>query len=155
MPQQDLVALAREAMDAWNSHDPMQVAKLCAEDVVVEGDAVGAPLTGREAYRQFAQTYMDAFPDLRFEFDVPLASADRVVVEWRAIGTNDGPLMGMPPTGRQSVVNGCNVIEYRDGKIARQRSYWDAATLLRNLGLMPARAGTIESPATSMEAITR
>src|SRR5690242_10803669 len=111
MPQQDVVALAREVMEAWNSHDSAKVAALCTEDVVNEGDAMGARLVGREAYRQFAQTYLDAFPDLHFEYSVPLSAGDRVVIEWCGIGTNDGPLMGMPPTGRRSVVNGCNIVE--------------------------------------------
>src|SRR5689334_5792301 len=81
MPHQDLVALAREAMEAWNSHDPAQVAACCSEDVVFEGDAVGSPLVGGDALRQFAKMYMDGFSDLHFEYDVPLAADDRAVIE--------------------------------------------------------------------------
>ena len=153
MPHHDLAALAREAIAAWNSHDPSRVAAIAADDIVIEGDALAAPIRDREAFRQFAQIYMDAFSDLRFEFREPLVIGDTVVTEWHSIGTHDGPLMGIAPTGRTGSVNGCTVDEYRDGKVVRQRVYWDSATLFRQLGA-EAAAG-VHTPAAAMEAVAR
>ena len=153
MPGHDLSALVRDAFDAWNAHDADRLAAFAAEDVVIEGDALGAPIRGRDGYRHFARSYMDAFPDLHFEIRDPLVVGDRCVVEWRATGTHRGSLMGIPGTGRMSVLNGCAILQFRDGLIVADHPYWDNASMLRQLGLMPVRA--VESPAIAMDAIPR
>jgi predicted ester cyclase len=67
---------------------------------------------------------------------------DLVVVEFVGRGTHDGPLKGpvgeIPPTGRRVEIRFCEVHEIWDGKIVRFRTYFDPATMMRQLGLMPA-----------------
>jgi len=47
--------------------------------------------------------------------------------------------MGIPATGRRGDgIRGCTVAEYRGGKAVREWVYWDVATLLRQIGVMPA-----------------
>jgi ketosteroid isomerase-like protein len=42
-----------------------------------------------------------------------------------------------PPTGKSFSVPGASIIELQAGKIKRETLYWDSATFLRQLGLMP------------------
>jgi hypothetical protein len=45
----------------------------------------------------------------------------------------------VPPTNRRGEgIHGCGITEINGGKIKRDWVYWDTATLLRQLGVMPA-----------------
>jgi len=68
-----------------------------------------------------------------------IASGEYVVTRWHATGTHKGELMGIPATGRRGDgIHGYTVAEYRDAKAVREWVYWDVATLLRQIGVMPA-----------------
>ena len=61
------------------------------------------------------------------------------MLEWHAVGTHQEPYHGIPATGRRVEVDGCLVFSFgADGRIMSEISYWDVASLLRQLGLMPA-----------------
>lgn len=138
MSEQDNVRIAQEAFDAWNAHDPKRVVALHDEQFVMESDTLPAPMRGQEAERHFVEMYLQAFPDLHFTVEQVLASGDYVVTRWHAIGTHRGELMGIPATNRRGEgIHGCTVIEVKNGKIVREWLYWDSATLLRQLGVLP------------------
>jgi predicted ester cyclase len=60
------------------------------------------------------------------------------VIEFTASGTQTGELSGIPPTGRSVSADVCNVVEVRDGKIYREREYYDVMGLMQQLGVAPA-----------------
>ena len=82
-----------------------------------------------------------AFPDGRAEEIETVDGGDTVVVCFTGRGTNPGPRATpageMAATGREARVRFCDVIEFENGKIARGRSYFDMATMMRQLGLTP------------------
>ena len=45
-------------------------------------------------------------------------------------------LPGVPPTGKKVDVTMVVVVQFREGKIACERIYWDQATVLRQIGLL-------------------
>jgi ketosteroid isomerase-like protein len=57
-------------------------------------------------------------------------------------GTHTGPLVGpadaIPATGPSFSYPFCDVLQARDGTFIAHRIYWDNATFLGQLGLMPA-----------------
>jgi steroid delta-isomerase-like uncharacterized protein len=137
MTRDEIVASCRREVESWSAHDPVGVAALYAEDATVT-DAGGETATGRDAIAARAKQYMDAFPDLRFEVQSIEVDANTFTMEWRASGTNSGSLAGMPATNKPVVVDGCDVGEFGDdGLIHRETDYWNEASMLRQLGLMP------------------
>jgi len=55
-------------------------------------------------------------------------------------GINRSDWAGMPATARHfASVRGTSILELEDGKIHRQSDYWDAATVMKQVGLMPSR----------------
>jgi predicted ester cyclase len=60
------------------------------------------------------------------------------VATWTATGTHRGDFNGLAPTGRRGRVNGCTIYRFKNAKITRSQAFWDAATLLRQLGALPA-----------------
>lgn len=48
-------------------------------------------------------------------------------------------LPGIPPTGKRVEVAVIVVVQFKDGKIAGERIYWDQASVLTQLGLIDAQ----------------
>jgi len=130
--------LLERLTEAWNAHDPAEVAQCYAPEAVSRDISLAEPLHGRAAIRNAADMYMRAFPDIHFQILRVFGSGDFVCEEWRATGTHQGDLMGLPSTGRQATVVGCNVMNLGDdGLIHSETTYWDAVGLYRQLGALP------------------
>jgi steroid delta-isomerase-like uncharacterized protein len=56
-------------------------------------------------------------------------------IEWIFSGTDANP--GLHGTGKKFSVRGVSVVEIEGRRIARETDYWDLATLLRQIGLLP------------------
>jgi steroid delta-isomerase-like uncharacterized protein len=107
----------------------------------------GVERAGADAAVAVAELYATAFPDLGFEVRASHAPSDDVaILEVIARGTHTGPLGDVPPTGRTAEVVGCNVVEVRDGRIVREREYFDRLALMEQLGLAEAPEAAAVSP---------
>ena len=137
MTQHDTHAVVDAYFDAWNRHDLDAIADSVADDYQLESQMYPAPIEGPDGIRQFAEGYITAFPDIHFEVTDQIASGDLVASAWVGTGTHEGDLSGIPPTGRRVEIHGCNITRVRNGKIVQSRIYWDSATLMRQLGVMP------------------
>ena len=60
---------------------------------------------------------------------------DAVIVEFDLLGTHDGPFLGVEPTGRSFRCPMTAVFEFEDDRIVCERVDFDAATILRQLGI--------------------
>lgn len=141
MSRERNMELVRDAYEALNDRDFEAAAQLYAEDVELTQVATSERYQGRDGYLQHARGWTAALPDLRLEILHLDAGEDSVVVEYLLRGTHSGTLIGahghIPPTWMQVEVHFCDSLRVRDGAIARVHSYFDAATLLRQLGLLP------------------
>ena len=132
---QDNVKIVRQMFDAWNAHDPDRLVKLLDEKYMSESDTVPSPINGREGARQFMLAYVKAFPDLHLDVAQTLSDGEFVTTRWTAKGTHRGELMGIPPTNRRVITNGCTVSQIRSGKTVHEWLYWDTGHLLKQLGV--------------------
>jgi steroid delta-isomerase-like uncharacterized protein len=99
-------------------------------------------LRGRVAIRDAVAGYLTAFSDFHADMGEPIVSSNRAAQEWKVTGTNDGELFGVPATGKSATTYGCGTAEFgEDGLIQRARNYWNAATLMQQLGVVPETAG--------------
>jgi hypothetical protein len=131
MTEQENLQIGRRVFEAWNAHDLNRYAALLAGadgSGPGRGPADHADVPGR------------AFPDLHFDIEQMLASANYVVTRWRATGTHRGELMGIAPTHRRVELHGCTVNEIKNGKSVHVWLYWDSGHLLRQLGVLPSPA---------------
>jgi len=116
--------------------------ELMTEDVDYQEPIQAEPTHGHAEFREWIDSLTHAFPDFRCErVGDPLVAPDgsRAAICWRGAGTFTGTLdpPGIPATGKRVEWESCDVQEYRDGKIARHRSNYDVASILRQLGLLP------------------
>jgi predicted ester cyclase len=65
-----------------------------------------------------------------------IASGDTVVTRAQLTGTHQGNFAGIAPTNKTVSWGGCNVTEFRDGKVVRSRVYADNASVFRQLGAL-------------------
>tara|TARA_B100000949_G_scaffold228520_1_gene236192 strand:- start:1877 stop:2302 length:426 start_codon:yes stop_codon:yes gene_type:complete len=58
--------------------------------------------------------------------------------QWHWDAKHAGDFLGVPAAGKLTHVRGVTVMGWRDGKITLERSIWDAAAALQQLGAIPA-----------------
>jgi steroid delta-isomerase-like uncharacterized protein len=125
----DLEELGRRYTDAWNTHDPAQVAAFHAPTSSLKVND-GEPAVGHEAIAAEAQGFLTAFPDLELFMDGIEGEGDRAVYRWTFTGTNTGP----DGTGAAVRVSGYEEWTLDgDGKITRSLGHFDTEDYERQL----------------------
>jgi len=127
--------------EAWNNKDLGAIDEIMAANYVAH--SVPPPLTpNREGLKQYVTVYQTAFPDARFQMDEQIAEGDKVVTRWTAVATHEGPLMGIPATGKKAKVTGITIDRHAGGKIVETSFEFDAMGMLVQLGVIPPPGGS-------------
>lgn len=139
MPESVAAAQLREVLDALTAHDLDRVAAVVDEGFEFMDVGGGEATHSREEWRGFCGVFVTAFPDLTQDVTLLVDAGEYAFAEVVARGTHTGPLATpdgeVPPTGRTIEVPFCVVVHERDGLLVDGREYYNAATLLRQLGL--------------------
>jgi len=126
--------IAGNWINAWNSHDPDKLIAVFTSDVVYEDVPFGAINHGSAELRKFAEDEFASVPDLKVELLNSSIQADHGTIEWKFSGTDKG----IYKTGKEFSVRGVSVIEINNGRVSRNVDYYDAATLMKQVGVLPA-----------------
>jgi steroid delta-isomerase-like uncharacterized protein len=131
---------AREFYEAFNRRQFDRAADLVADGCEWVNVPFGKSYRGRAGAREFIAGWAAAVPDCRVEVMNLVAGGDHIVVELFFRGTHTGPLDApggaIRPTGNKIEMPVCDCIHFQGGKIDSVRTYFDAATLMRQLGLL-------------------
>jgi len=100
-------------------------------ELIATGDVYDGPA---EVSAYFEET-RTAFPDQRNELIALHHSDDAVLVEAMLYGTHDGPYRGLPPTGRSFEMRFLAMFIFEEDRLVCERVYFDAVTILRQLGI--------------------
>jgi steroid delta-isomerase-like uncharacterized protein len=96
---------------------------------------------GPDAIKEFVNDYLTAFPDGKITIEEQLGEGNLVATRWTGRGTQQGELMGIPPTGKQVTVTGITISRIEKGKVVEEWSNWDTLGMLQQLGVVPEMAG--------------
>ncbi len=77
-----------------------------------------------------------AFPDLHFTIEELVAEGDTVAGRLTMSGTHQGPLMGIPPTGRSVRQDHMHFVRFRDGKAIEHWGVRDELGMMQQLGVI-------------------
>lgn len=139
MAERDTAAVACKFHEASTERDPEGGAAVIAMGCEFYDMARGELLLGPEGYKRDYERWLAAFPDGRCEITNVVNGGEWVVVEFVNRGTNTGPITTVagtfPATGRRIEVPYCSVMRIVDGKVVAGRDYYDATTILRQLGI--------------------
>jgi predicted ester cyclase len=92
-----------------------------------------------DAFKGFVAGWRAGLSDIHCGVENVITEGDRIAWTVRCTGTHDGPLMGIPATGRK--VDFLSINEGRaraDGKFLEHHVVLDTATMLQQIGVMPA-----------------
>ena len=97
--------------------------------------ATGQVFDGVDAVREYYATSRAAFPDQRNVVHAMHHADDAVIVEFDLLGTHRGTFLGVAPTGRAFTCRMAAVFLFAGDRIVCERVYFDAVTILRQLGI--------------------
>jgi predicted ester cyclase len=141
MPSEDHVTVIRTLFNAFNEGDFERCVALATEEFELVDMAAGQTFHGPGGLRQWLQGFLVAGPDAKTSILTTIVEGDWVATEHIGRFTHMGPLLTpageIAPTGRRVELQLAEIYQMKGGKIALLRAYYDVATMLRQLVLMP------------------
>jgi steroid delta-isomerase-like uncharacterized protein len=127
-------AIVREHMESENVHD-FDTTLATFDHPRYEIVPTGEVYDGAEQVSEYFRTTRAAFPDQRNENAVFHHADDAVIVEFDLLGTHEGELRGIAPTGKTFRCRMVALFLFEDGgdRIACERVYFDQATIAQQL----------------------
>lgn len=120
----------------WNGRRVNLIDEFFTEDI--ESHVIGFPSSsGLEEARENLTQILDAFPDQQLTIEDEIAEGDKVVVSWKAHGTHQGDIYGIPATGKKFTNSGMTIYRLENAKIAEQWFIGDNLGLMQQLGVIP------------------
>jgi steroid delta-isomerase-like uncharacterized protein len=137
---QENEAVVRDYIEVvWNAR------KLDLFDRYVAADAVHHDSSGEMdigGMKLAVAAICKAIPDHSITIDDAFGDGDRVVLRQTLSGTLQDPLFGMPATGKHASWAGIYIYRLADGKIVEIWGLSDNASMMQQLGLLPAPAAS-------------
>lgn len=130
--------IARRFFDtAWNEGN--FISDLIAPDAIDHSTVGGHPKDerGSGSFRQIVGMFRNAMPDIHLKVEDEIYTGDKVVHRWLMTGTDEGGLMGMPPSHKKLAFTGTTIVRMRDGKIVERWANVDELGVLQQLGVVP------------------
>jgi ketosteroid isomerase-like protein len=112
--------LMRDISAAFNSRDVDRIMNFFTDDAtfwLARGpEPVGRTLQGKAAIRQALTDRFKVIPDMRWDHKEYIFAGDRAVSVWTVRGRGvDGEALNY---------QGCDIYQFRDGKIWKKDTYW-------------------------------
>jgi predicted ester cyclase len=122
--------------EAWSGGNLAVVDELVSTNIVARQPLL--TLAGQEAYKRYISELHSAFPNLHYTIEDLIGEGDRVVIRWSGhYGTHQGPLRGLPATGKEASSTGITISRFVDGKDVEEWMSADTLGLLQRLGVVP------------------
>ena len=124
-------------LELWGNADATALDRYVAPDArTVMTGSEGSTI---EVMRADIARYFGAFVDVSTEIVELVGAGERVVLWWRTTGTHTGPYgdIAPEPTGRRITMEGVDFYRVAGNRISEVRSFWDAAGVYRQFGLLP------------------
>ncbi len=134
---------AHEAL-ARRFYVPFNTGEVDLYDTLLAPDWVDDPLApgqrpGPAGLKDFVAQFRVAVPDYHVTNDEILVAGDRVAVHSTVRGTHQGPLFGVPATGRPVMVRTCDFHRIAGGVIVATWHLEDVFAFLQQVGALPTR----------------
>ena len=147
--QEHNIAVVQRFIDgAVNGQDPAVIHETWSEDMTWHGGSLGT-FQGRAAFQAaFAANATSAWSEMHLEIREITATGDKVVLRFTNSGTNVGPFMGNPPSGKRAQWLGIGIYTIHNGRITEGWFAEDVPSLLAQLDVLPAppEAESSDSP---------
>lgn len=110
----------KQILKAFNRHDLDAIMEFFSDDCSCDfprgPEPWGQRFTGKDQVREALAGRFKGIPDVHYGDDRHWVAADMGVSEWTLTGTTT--------SGVSLKVRGCDLWEFRNGKVVRKNSYW-------------------------------
>jgi steroid delta-isomerase-like uncharacterized protein len=131
----DAIKIMKGMMEASNSQNYEKVASFFTDDCVYEDVPSGKVAHGIKEFINFGKMVHIDFPDHKWELTSAFSDGYRIASESVWSGTfshsNDPK---RPATGKYASIRVVSITEVRNGKIYRNRDYYDGLSFSQQLG---------------------
>ena len=114
------VETLKEALEAFNRHDLDAIMEYFSDDCSFDfprgPEPWGKRFIGKAQVREALAGRFSGIPDVHYGDDRHWVSGDKGVSEWTLTGTTTA--------GVKLKVRGCDLWEFKNGKVSRKDSYW-------------------------------
>ncbi len=104
----------------------------------VNTDPSVPPMRGYDGARQLVNMMRNGFSGFKIRIDDLLAEGDWVAARFHSIGTNTGPFLTMPATGKPVDIQALGLFHVVNGRITENKVIFDALSMMQQLGVMRA-----------------
>jgi ketosteroid isomerase-like protein len=126
-------SVGQKWIDGWNAADPEVLVAAFTADGVYEDVPFGLKKKGSVELRELHKFFHDSVNGLYVKLIATHVAKGYGTIEW-LFGGKD---VGVYKTGKPFEVQGVSVIEVRGGRISRNLDYYDAATIMKQVGKLP------------------
>jgi steroid delta-isomerase-like uncharacterized protein len=116
----------------WNNWDDAAVDRTLAPQFAFRG-SLGDVISGREEWRSYRDKVRAGSSDFHNEVVELIVDGERAAARLRYSGTHDGPLLGVPASGRRFSYAGAAFFTATDGRLVSAWVLGDLVTLERQL----------------------
>ena len=107
-------------LNAFNQHDLHRIMEFFSDDATFDmprgAEPWGTRFVGKDEVRTGLAARFSGIPDVHYGDDRHWVSGDR--------GVSERLLTGTTTAGQNVRVQGCDLFQFRDGKVVRKDSYW-------------------------------
>src|SRR5262249_6001459 len=128
-------SVGQKWIDGWNSRDAEKLVAAFTPDGVYRDVTFDLTKKGSAELRELHKFFHEAVSGLYVKLVAAHVCGGHGTIEWLFGGTD----VGVYKTGKPFEVPGVSVIEVRKGRISRNLDYYDAATIMKQVGLLPAK----------------
>ena len=122
--------------EVWNKGKLELLDQLIAPGYVNHSSSMPDTPPGPEGLKPIVIAMRKAFPDLHYEINDLVVTADRVIARVVMQGTHQGDFFGLPPTNKKISVSQINIEYIDDGKISEHWRLTDELSLMKQLGFV-------------------
>jgi steroid delta-isomerase-like uncharacterized protein len=126
-------SIVEKAFAAWNSQDPDKLVAAYGDDIVYEDVPSGSVSHGPAEFRKFAVLTFSGVGEFKIEAVKTWIENGHGVAEWVWTGVDKDWFN----TGKRFSVQGVSIFEVRNGKISRNRDFYDVAAIRKQVGKLP------------------
>ena len=125
-----------------------KVCELYADEFLFEDLMLGQSITDKDDLARAFAPYANTDPDNgigihQFRIDEVIGDDDRALIRWTWQAIGAAAFLGVPTNGKVVGTTGHTMHVYQGGRIKRESTYWDATSVLRDLGQPVSALGVV------------
>lgn len=127
-----LSSLVNQWIEAFNRHDVAGIVALYAEDAELFDSGMKRPRHGRQEIETWFNERFRTMPSITYTPVGQLFAEEQVAVHWTTRGRTPR-LLGQSWLSRLFQVDGVSLFTIRDGRIAKQRGFYDHLSVVERV----------------------